>query len=130
MLIVSFEPDLLGFAAQPSLQDIAFFMAPRGGAHSSGQYSGGRLCSSCQQALQNTVQTFLDPYAYKEFATHLPGTHAPAEEPGFGFCQQHPEFPSSLPFKYYAGSMLLNFALQMRTGVSNMAWSADVFSLA
>ena len=44
---------------------------------------------------------------------------------GFGFCQQHLELPSGLPSKYYLGPMLLNFSVEMGTGVSNMAWSAD-----
>ena len=38
-------------------EDLAIFMAPRGQPHSSGQYSGGLLCSR-QLAVQNTVQTF------------------------------------------------------------------------
>ena len=126
MLIVSFEPDHLGFAAQPSLLDMVFFMAPHGWAHSSGQYSGGPHCSSHQQALQNTVQTFLDPYAYEEFAANLLGSHAPAEEPGFGFCKQHLE-PS---IKGHRGPMLLNFNVQVRTGVCKTAWLAEVLSLA
>ena len=64
----------------------------------------------------------LSLYALKEFAAHLIGLHAPATEPGFGFCQQHQlEFPNSLPSKYYPGPMLLSFSVQMETGVSIMA---------
>ena len=65
-------------------------------------------------------------YGLKEFAAHLLGLHAPAMEPGFGFCkQQCLELPSGLPCKSYPGPMLLNFSVPMGTGVSNMAWSAD-----
>ena len=35
--------------------------------------------------------------------------------------QKHREFPGSLPSKYYPGAMLLNFSVQMGTGVSNTA---------
>ena len=45
----------------------------------------------------------LSLYALKEFAAHLIGLHAPEKEPGFVFCQQNLEFPSSLPSKYYPG---------------------------
>src|SRR6266404_6033989 len=37
-------------------------------------------------------------------------------------CQQHPEFPSGLPSKYYPGPILLNFSDRTRTGVFNMVW--------
>ena len=30
-------------------------------------------------------------WSLKEFAVHLLGSHAPATQPGFGFCQQHLE---------------------------------------
>ena len=69
---------------------------------------------------------YQSPYAWKEFAAHLLGLNAPVKEPGFGFCQQHLEFPSSLPSKYYTGPMLLDLRVQMGTGASNMAWSADM----
>ena len=36
--------------------------------------------------------------------------------------QQHQEFPSGLPSKYYPGPMLLNFSDRTRTGVFNMVW--------
>ena len=65
-------------------------------------------------------------YALKEFAAHLLGLHAPAAEPGFGFCQQHLEFPSCLPSMYYPDLMLLNFRVRMGTGISNMARSTDL----
>ena len=81
----------------PSLQDLAFFKAPRGWPNNSSvQYSWEPLYSSHQQAVRHTVQTFPEPYALKDFAAHLLGLHAPATEPGFGFCQQHLEFPSHL----------------------------------
>ena len=70
---------------------------------------------------------FLCLYALKEFAAHLLTLNAPATEPGFGFCQQHLEFPCGLPSKYYPGQMLLNLSVRMGTVVSNMAWSADPF---
>ena len=41
-------------------------------------------------------QLSLSLYALKEFAAHLLGIHAPAMEPGFGFCQKHLEFPSTI----------------------------------
>ncbi len=37
--------------------------------------------------------------------------------------QQHQEFPSGLPSKYYPGPMLLNFSDRTRTGVFNMVWT-------
>ena len=45
--------------------------------------------------------------ALKEFAARLLGLHAPATEPGYGFCQQLLELPSSLPSIYYPVPMLL-----------------------
>ena len=55
------NPDLLWFAAIPSLQDLAIVWLHTVRPHSSGQYSGGPLCSSCQQAVWNTVKTFPEP---------------------------------------------------------------------
>ena len=66
----------------------------------------GPLCSGCQQAE-------LSPgLPRKRYATHLHGLHAPAIKPGFHFCQQHQEFPSSHPSKYYPGPILLNSSVQ------------------
>ena len=36
--------------------------------------------------------------------------------------QQHPEFPSGLPSKYYPGPTLLDFSDRTRTGMFNMVW--------
>ena len=36
--------------------------------------------------------------------------------------QQHQEFPSGLPSRYYPGQMLLNFSDGTRTGVFNIVW--------
>ena len=51
------------FAATPSLQDLAIFMAPHGWPHSSGQYSSGPLLSK-QSARQFRLSLSL--YALKE----------------------------------------------------------------
>ena len=42
-------------------------------------------------------------YTLKEILAHLLGLQALTAEPGFGFCQQHLEFPSGLPSKHYLG---------------------------
>ena len=42
-------------------------------------------------------------------------------------CQQHLEFRSGLPSKYYPDPMLLKFSAWTETGVSNMAWWKVVF---
>ena len=62
-----------------------------------------------------------------EVAAHLPGWHAHTKEAGFGFCQQHLEFPSSLLSKYYPGPMQLNVSFQNGTGVSSCWLSIPLF---
>ena len=66
-------------------------------------------------------------YALKELAAHLLGFCGPATESGFGFCQQHLEFPSGLQSKNYSGQMQLNFGVRIGTGYSKVARSADLF---
>ena len=43
--------------------------------------------------------------------------------------QQHPEFPSGLPSKYYPGPMLLDFSDRTRTGMFNMVWPLAKYSI-
>ena len=120
------DPDLLWFAAIPSLQDLAIFMASHGRAPFKWPVLWGTtLLQSPASCLEHIPDFSQRLYAIKEFAAHLPGFHAPTTEPCLGFCQQHPEFPSGHPSKYFQDQMLLNFSVQMVTGVSNMAWSAD-----
>ena len=88
---------------------------------SSGQYSRGLLCSSCQQLSKTQSRLSQSLYTLKEYATHLLGLHAPATEPGFGFCQQHLEFPIGLPSKYYPGPMsflIFGYCMQASEGVN------------
>ena len=63
--------------------------------------------ATTKQAVQNTVQTFPEPVYFENILPAL------AMEPGFGFCQQCQEFPSSLASKYHPGPMLLNLRVQM-----------------
>ena len=88
------------------------------GPHSSGHYSGGPHCSSSQQAVWNTVQTFQEPVCLERVC--CPSAWFPCSRNGaqLWFCQ-HMEFPNGLPSKYYPGPMLLNFSIRMQTGVSN-----------
>ena len=109
----------------PSLQDLAIFMAPQSGPIPVASTLGDRFAAIASKMSGTQSRLSQSLYDLKEFVAHLLGLHAPATEPGFGFCQQHLEFPSSLPSKYYPGPMLLNFSIQMGTGVSNMAWSAE-----
>ena len=125
---------VLSFAAAPSLQDLAIFMAPHGRAPFKWPVLWGTTFQwSPASSLEHSPDFPRACTPWKRFAAHLLGWYAPATEPGFGFCQQHQEFPSGLPSKYYPGPMLLNFSVLMGTGVSNMARSADrqkvIFSL-
>ena len=54
------------------------------GPNSSGQCSGGPLCSDHQQAVRNTVQIFPEPVRLEKICCPSVGLHAPAMEPSFG----------------------------------------------
>ena len=99
--------------------DLAMFKAP----HSSGQCSGDCFTAVASNLSWTQSRLSKSLYALKEFDPHLLGLRTPATELGLGFCEQHLEFTSSLQSKYYPGPMLLNFSVQMGTGVSNMTWS-------
>ena len=43
--------------------------------------------------------------------------------------QQHQEFPSGLPSKYYPGPTLLDFSDRTRTGMFNMVWPLAKYSI-
>ena len=69
----------------------------------------------------------LSLYALKEFAAQSAWLTCSRNGARLWFfCQQHQEFPSGHPSKYYPGPMLLNFSVQMGTGVSNMAQAAQL----
>ena len=63
--------DLLQFAAVPSYRIWPFSWLQMVRPHSSGQYSGGPLCSNGQQAVWNTVQTFPEPVHLERVFAHL-----------------------------------------------------------
>ena len=81
---------------------------------------GNRFAAVVSKLSETQSKLSQSLYALKEFVAHLLDLHAPATEPDFVFCQQHLEFPSSLPSNYYPGPMLLNFSVQIGTAVSNM----------
>ena len=59
---VMFQPRSSLICTRTFLMGICHFQGSAlSGPHSSGQYSGGPLCSSCQQAVWNTVKTFPEP---------------------------------------------------------------------
>ena len=49
--------------------------------------------------------------------------------PGFGFCMQQQEFPSSHPYKHYPGPKVLNFRAQTGTGVNSLTRSSYLGSV-
>ena len=107
----TFRPRSSLFAAILSKQDLAIFMAPHGPAQFKRpvlwRTTLQRSPASCVEHSKSTQSTLPQSlYALKEFASHLLGPNAPATEPGFGFCQQHLKFPSSLTIKYYSDPML------------------------
>ena len=85
----TYQPVILLFTAIPSLQDLAIFMATHGRAHSSGQYSRGPLCSSCQQAVWNTVQTFPNPESLERVLPTICSAYIlPQQSPTFVFVRR------------------------------------------
>ena len=119
------NPDLLWFAAVPSLQDLAIFMAPHGRAPFKWPVLWGTaLQQSPASCLEHSPDFCRAGTTWKSLPPICLAYKLPRQSPAW-FCQQHLEFPSSLPSKYYPGPMLLNFSIQMGTGVSNMAWSAE-----
>ena len=82
---------------------------------------GGPLCSSCQQAVRNTVQTFPEPVLLKIVC--LPSAWLTCSRNRARLC-----FLSAAPgdLKHYTGPKLHYFSLWVGTAASNMAWSADM----
>ena len=112
----SSNPDLLWFAAMPSCI----------GPHSSGQYSGGPLCSSRHQAVWNKSRLSQSQYGLKEFGSNLLGLHAPATEPGFVFLSAAPGVPKRSPIQVLSKP---NFAV-INIGVFSsflLKWIADKY---
>ncbi len=127
----TFRPRFLALQPHLPYRVLAIFMTPHGRAHSSGQYSGEPHWSDCQQAIWNTVQTCPEPVRLERVCHPICLAHMlPQWSPAFGFCQQHQEFPGGHPSKYYPGPILLNFSVQMGTGVSNMAQATDKSNMA
>ena len=78
-----------------------------------------------QQAIWKTVQTCPEPAHLLRVCRLSAWLTCSRNKARLWFCQQHQEFPPSLPFKKSPGQMLLNFSVQMRNVVSNMAQAAD-----
>ena len=113
------------FVGLPSLQDLAIFMAP----HSLAPFKWPVLWrTTLQQSPARCREHSQDfPWVCMPWQSLLPICLAymlPQRSPALGFFQQHLEFPSRLPSKYYPGPMHHNFSLQIGTGVSNMLLSA------
>ena len=119
---------VLSFAASPSLQGFGHFHgSTRSGPFKWPVLRGTTLKWSPASYLEHSPDLPWVCTPWKSLPPNLLGLHAPTTELGFGFCQQHQEFPSGHPSKYYPGPMLLNFSVQMGTGVSNMAQAADLW---
>ena len=58
---------------------------------------------------------------FDQIGFKLTGDLEQSPAPELWFCQQHQEFPSSLPSKNYSNLLLLNLSFWMETGVSKMA---------
>ena len=105
-------PDLLRFAATPSLQHLSIFMAPHGWVHSSGLFSGDRFSavagnlSRTQSRLSQSLERVFNPSAWLTRSCNSAWLWFLSVAPGVS--------------KHYPGQMLLNLS------VSNMAWSADL----
>ena len=125
--IEAFRPRFLALQPHLPYRNWPFSWLHTVGPHSSGQYSGEPLCSDCQQAIWNTVQTCPEPVRLERVCRPSAWLTCSRNGARLWFCQQHQEFPSGLPSKYYPGPMLLNFSVLMGTGVSNMAQAADRF---
>ena len=77
---------VLSFAAAPSLQDLAIFMAPHGRAPFKWPVLWGTTFQwSPASSLEHSPDFPRACTPWKRFAAHLLGWYAPATEPGFGF---------------------------------------------
>ena len=101
------------------------------GPHSSGQYSGGPLWSGRQQAIWNTVQTCPEPVRLERVLPPICLAYMlPQQSPALVFVSSTRSSQAGHPSKYCPCPMLLNFSVQMGTGVSNMAQAnGDIKSL-
>ena len=91
---------VLSFAAAPSLQDLAIFMAP----HSRAPFKWPVLWGTTFQwspasSLEHSPDFPRACTPWKRFAAHLLGLYAPATEPGFGFLSAAPGVPKRSPIQ-------------------------------